>query len=130
MLLLRGDGLDSMGPFDERYFLYAEEADWQLRATRAGWRVAVSKDTVATHAGGATSADPVMRELLFNASAERFVRKWHGSLGWQVFRIASLCSAMRRLITARDGHTRAVQRRVIAHYCRGPIRTLVARQPR
>ena len=36
-VLLRGAAIDSVGTLDERFFLYAEETDWQLaRALKAG----------------------------------------------------------------------------------------------
>ena len=108
--------------FDERFFLYAEETDWQLRALKAGWRVGVASEATAVHLSGGTSADPVRRQLLFNASAELFARKWYGPFGWQFFRAASLLAALRRYAMSRDIDTRMTQRRAIAHYWRGPVR--------
>jgi GT2 family glycosyltransferase len=122
VLLLRGTAIDSVGTFDERFFLYAEEADWQLRALRAGWRVGLAQDATAVHLSGGTSEDPVRRELLFDTSAERFARKWYGAFGWQLFRTASILAALRRLIMARDIETKLTLRRTIAHYWRGPVR--------
>jgi GT2 family glycosyltransferase len=122
VLLLRGTAIDSVGTFDERFFLYAEETDWQLRALRAGWRVGLAPDATAVHLSGGTSVDPVRRELLFDASAERFARKWYGTFGWQLFRGASILAALRRLIMTRDIEARMTQRRAIARYWRGPIR--------
>jgi GT2 family glycosyltransferase len=124
VLLLRGAAVDEIGDFDERFFLYSEEADWQLRATLAGWKVAVVQDASATHVGGGTSSDPADRELLFNASAERFIRKWYGSLGWHVFRAASIGTAVRRLLTSRSDRKKDTYRRVIYHYWQGPVRCL------
>jgi GT2 family glycosyltransferase len=122
VLLLRGAALDSIGLFDERFFLYAEETDWQLRATRSGWRVAVISEATAVHLGGGTSSDPRRREILFNASGEIFARKWYGTVGWQVVRLAAILAATRRLITSRDRDSRAVQRRSIGDYLRGPVK--------
>lgn len=122
VLLLRGTAIDSVGIFDERFFLYAEETDWQLRALRAGWRVGLASDATAVHLSGGTSVDPVRRQLLFDASAERFARKWYGTVGWQLFRTASMLAALRRLIMAGDIETRMTQRRALAHFWRGPIR--------
>jgi GT2 family glycosyltransferase len=122
VLLLRADAIDQVGIFDERFFLYSEETDWQMRAMRDGWRVGVAQNATAVHQGGGTSSDSGHRELLFNASTERFVRKWYGTLGWQVFRLASILAALRRLVTSRNEQTRATQRRAIGHYWRGPIR--------
>ena len=39
VLLVRGEALVDVGGFDEGFFLYAEEADWERRATRRGWTV-------------------------------------------------------------------------------------------
>ncbi len=122
VLLLRGAAIDSVGTLDERFFLYAEETDWQLRALKAGWRVGLTPDAAALHLSGGTSADPVRRELLFDASAERFARKWYGTFGWQLFRAASILAALRRLVMARDMEARMAQRRTITHYWQGPVR--------
>jgi GT2 family glycosyltransferase len=126
VLLLRGDALDQVGLFDEQFFLYAEETDWQLRAIQAGWRVAVVQDAVAVHVGGGTSADPARRQLLFDASAERFTRKWYGNFGWQVLRMASILAALRRLVSTRDEDTRLTQRRAMMNFFRGPVASLDA----
>jgi GT2 family glycosyltransferase len=122
VLLLRGTAIDMIGSLDERFFLYSEEADWQLRAIRAGWTVTIVQDAVAVHRGGGTSSDPAQRELLFNASAERFIRKWYGSLGWQVFRAASILAALRRLLTSHNDGRTATYRRAIDQFWRGPVR--------
>jgi GT2 family glycosyltransferase len=122
VLLLRGDAVDAIGELDERYFLYGEETDWQVRALREGWLVRAVPAACAIHLSGGTSSDPGLRELQFDASAERFIRKWNGALGWQVFRLASILAALRRLVVSRDAPTRAIQRRAISHYWQGPIR--------
>src|SRR5947209_793845 len=44
VLLLNRAALAELGGFDERFFLYAEESDWQLRALRAGWSLALVDD--------------------------------------------------------------------------------------
>lgn len=38
-LMFRRNAYDSVGPFDERFFLYCEDVDWSLRARAAGWRL-------------------------------------------------------------------------------------------
>lgn len=124
VLLLRSEALDEVGAFDERFFLYAEEADWQMRALRKGWGVVVDHQVTATHASGGASSDQPYRELLFDASQETFVRKWYGAFGWQIFRAASILAALRRLILVKDASTRETNRRALEHYRRGPIRSL------
>lgn len=123
VLLLRGDAITQLGDFDERYFLYAEEADWQLRALRSGWRVSFVPEATAIHAGGATSTDDKCRDQIFHASAELFIRKWYGERGWTAFRMASILAAARRWLT-RNSVTRETQARVISAYLRGPVRAV------
>jgi GT2 family glycosyltransferase len=128
VLLLRGAAVDAIGGFDERFFLYSEEADWQLRAIRAGWKVAAALDSNAIHVGGGTSSNPTRREILFNASAERFIRKWYGPLGWHIFRIASIITASRRLLISRNPKMKPTYRRAILQFWRGPVRYLASQQ--
>jgi GT2 family glycosyltransferase len=48
-LFVRTRTLDDIGLLDERYFLYYEDADWTVRAARAGWANVVVTDAVAWH---------------------------------------------------------------------------------
>jgi len=123
VLLLSGEALEDVGPFDARFFLYAEESDWQLRALRRGWSVAEVGDVEAQHVGAGTSSDPELRERLFHASAEIFVRKWYGSWGWSVFRIGSILTAARRAFWSRGGDRRR-ELRTLRRYLTGPARAL------
>jgi GT2 family glycosyltransferase len=121
VLLLNGDALAELGRLDERYFLYAEEADWQLRAQRRGWAVAVVAEVGARHIGAASSTDRERRDRLFYASAETFARRWYGAAGWAVMRAGSIVGAARRcLLGPREARER--NRRVLALYLRGPAR--------
>ena len=53
--LYRRRALEEVGPFDERFFAYLEDADWGLRAQLAGWPCRWVPGAVAYHLGGATS---------------------------------------------------------------------------
>lgn len=48
-LLVRLASLHDVGLLDERYFLYYEDADWTVRASRRGWLNAVVLDASARH---------------------------------------------------------------------------------
>lgn len=51
---------DEIGPFDEEYFLYGEEAQWQQRARSAGWRLVLADETGVLHeANGTVASDAV-----------------------------------------------------------------------
>ena len=45
VLLLRWEALQQVGELDERFFLYAEETDWQRRAAELGWTCSRSART-------------------------------------------------------------------------------------
>ena len=121
MLLLRGDALLEVGGFDERYFLYAEETDWQRRATRLGWRTTVREGIWATHVGAATDGDAYRRELRFHSGAERYIRKHHGSLGWAGYRAATFAGASVRAVVLTGERRRGAARRAWIYAC-GPLR--------
>lgn len=119
VLLLRAAALAQIGGFDESFFLYAEETDWQRRARRAGWTVAVV-DAEARHTGGGTSTDPSRRDTHFHAGQERYLRTHHGTVGWQIARLGVVAGALVRTVLPGDAG-RSARRR--AHlYLRGPVR--------
>jgi len=53
--LLRASTLREIGLFDERFFLYWEDADLCLRLRRAGWQLAVAENARVLHQGSATT---------------------------------------------------------------------------
>jgi GT2 family glycosyltransferase len=121
VLLLRREAIDDVGLFDERFFLYAEEADWQRRARERGWASAVCLDAVAGHMGAGTTTNPRRRETLFQAAQETYIRKWYGSTGWWVYRVAACLGAgARALMLTGDRRKEAAHRTLL--YFRGPRR--------
>ena len=128
VLLLRAAALRQVGGFDERFFLYAEETDWARRASRLGWRHQVVSSVTALHLGAATSTDAQRREAYFHGSQERYLRKHHGSAGWQVARSAQvLGSALRAVVLPAE--RRAAARQRLDLYLRGPARVEATVRP-
>lgn len=54
-MLVRLSAVESVGMFDEQFFLYWEDADLCVRATRRGWRVVVCGDVELRHARSQTT---------------------------------------------------------------------------
>lgn len=96
VLMLRAEALAQLGGFDESFFLYAEETDWARRAARMGWRHTLVDSVTAVHVGAATSTDSARRTTHFHAGQERYLRKHHGALGWQVARAAQVVGGIVR----------------------------------
>lgn len=53
-LAIGRDAWNAVGPFDEEFFLYGEEADWQARARRAGWVLRLADEDGIAHTGHGT----------------------------------------------------------------------------
>ena len=122
VLLLRWEALREVGLFDERFFLYAEEADWQRRALALGWKSELCKTVVASHVGAGTSDDPLRREALFHAAHEAYIRKWYGRTGWWMYRSAACLGAAARAAVLPRGRREEARRRALL-YLRGPRRS-------
>jgi GT2 family glycosyltransferase len=78
-LLVRREAADTVGLFDEDFFMFSEETDWCYRFRAAGWSVLFTPDAEFTHVGGATTArdwGPMYREQL--RGHLRFLAKHRG----------------------------------------------------
>ncbi len=122
VLLVRGSALVDVGGLDEGFFLYAEEADWERRATRRGWAVSYRPEISSLHIGAATDSDPGRREVRFHAGVETYVRKWHGAAGWHSYQAATVVTALRRAAVF-TGARRRASLRLARLYLGGPART-------
>jgi GT2 family glycosyltransferase len=78
-LCARAEAVSSIGPMDERFFLYSEEIDWCLRARQAGWDVRHLPLMTVTHHAGRRDRGDLMAQLAH--SRLLFARKHHGRLG-------------------------------------------------
>jgi GT2 family glycosyltransferase len=55
---------DELGGFDERFFMYGEDADLSLRAAEAGYRPRITPDAVVVHANGVSSGSKAHKNRL------------------------------------------------------------------
>jgi len=81
LMFLRRSALDSVGGWDERYFMYMEDFDLCWRLRRLGWRVAYEPAGRVTHVQGAsTSRRPYRMIVEHHRSVYRFsARRWRGA---------------------------------------------------
>jgi N-acetylglucosaminyl-diphospho-decaprenol L-rhamnosyltransferase len=97
-MLVRRDVFERLGGFDERFWLYGEEADLCRRLRDSGLRVVHVPESCALHVGAASSAalGPAVFEH-FQRGAELFVRKHHGPAGLALHRAGLLVGSLLRL---------------------------------
>ena len=65
VLLVRREAADTVGLFDEDFFMFSEETDWLYRFRQAGWKVLFTPEAEFVHVGGATTKKtwgPMFRE--------------------------------------------------------------------
>lgn len=70
-VLIRRDLLEQVGPMDEGYWYGYEDVDYSLRATDAGWRIAVCGDARVIHYECSTRDGADMAE-----NRDRFFARW------------------------------------------------------
>ncbi len=98
-ILLRANTIKAIGPMDEGYFLYFEDAEYCLRAKRAGWHIRQDRQAHAIHhRGGSGPVQGLARAskrlpAYYYSSRTRFLYQAHGyaglmmaNLGWYMGR--------------------------------------------
>jgi GT2 family glycosyltransferase len=81
-LLVRREAADTVGLFDEDFFMFSEETDWCYRFRQAGWHVLFTPEAEFVHVGGATTRQnwgPMFREQV--RGHLRFLAKHRGPEG-------------------------------------------------
>ena len=97
-LLVRREVHEQVGGFDERFFMYQEETDWQLRIKQAGWRVMFTPTGTVTHLGGGSGKDEAVKiNRIFFESQDRYNLKHHGRVGFASNRAAQVVGAALRV---------------------------------
>lgn len=97
-MMVRRSAIDEVGMFDENFFMYSEETDWCRRFRNAGWAVAFVPGAEVVHLNGGSGkqqGERVFNE--FGRGAERYIRKHHGWVGLQTFRVCMIGGASIRI---------------------------------
>lgn len=79
--LVRKELFNTLGGFDERFFLYLEDLDFSYRARQIGWNSAYLADVQAFHKGGGTSDQIKARRLFYVLRSRLIYAHKHFSLG-------------------------------------------------
>lgn len=69
-LLVKRAALETVGPWDEGFFLYGEDVDWCKRFWKGGWEVMYVSSSRAIHYGGSSSANAPVRFYVERAKAD------------------------------------------------------------
>jgi hypothetical protein len=86
-IALRRQMIDAIGPMDEGYFLYFEDAEYCLRARRAGWRVGYAPSVRVVHLRGGSGPVKALAQArkrlpaYYYSSRSRFFYQAHGRFG-------------------------------------------------
>ena len=75
-LLVRREAADSVGLFDESFFMFSEETDWCYRFRAAGWQVMFYPGAEVVHVGGGSHGGNLFKENV--RSHLRFFAKHRG----------------------------------------------------
>lgn len=78
--LVRRSVFESLGGFDERFFVYLEDLDFSLRARQAGWLSVYLADVQAFHVGGGTSYQVKAKRLFYSLRSRLIYAAKH--FGW------------------------------------------------
>ncbi len=113
-LLISREALQTVGPWDEDYFLYFEDMDWCLRAREAGYRIYHTGEVCVRHEHGASMAlAPKETQIHYRQSQLRFFSKyWNPVLRDVLYLYLWLASVWREsgpdLLAPASRQTRAV----------------------
>jgi hypothetical protein len=95
--------LDSVGDFDESYWLYTEETDWCYRIWRAGWEVLFLPQVQIIHIARAASKQLYVRTFLqYHRSRFQFVRQHGGTIEATLLRGLVAAKSVLRLVWVKN----------------------------
>jgi len=100
-LVARRTALEAVGGFDERFFLYEEDADLCRRLREAGWRVVFTPEAeVRHHLGRSMSRAPRRARLEYHRSHLLYYRKHNGPLSRAALRMLLAARGARQWLAA------------------------------
>ena len=116
--------LEKVGPLDDAFFVYSEEADWCYRIRQAGWRCVFSPEAQIIHLDGGSKSTSQIRSRMYvqmQKSHLIYSRKHHGQVGYLGTKLIYILSATLRLalfgamrLVRKDAETKAKVRLSLA----------------
>jgi GT2 family glycosyltransferase len=101
LLLAPNDAWRKLGGFDERYFMYGEDADLAFRARQAGFRPVICPEACIIHDVGKASATRARKLLLLFKGKATLVRDHFGGWRQQLVLLELLAGVGLRALLAR-----------------------------
>lgn len=112
-ILVRRSCFETVGGFDERYFLYGEDLDLGRRLRDAGYRLVALPGSWARHQSGASSTSSWSRELQWWAGTLSYAIAWWSGPALVVAALASLV-VWARLVIARPASWRLATTNILS----------------
>lgn len=96
-MLVRRKAIEQVGLMDERFFMYAEEADWCYRFNKAGWEVLFTPQAEIVHFGGQSTKNMANdMTLQLRAGILQFIQKHRNrAIYWCACMLTGLFFAIR-----------------------------------
>jgi GT2 family glycosyltransferase len=94
-LLIRRDVSDSVGGWDERFFLYSEEVDYFRRVRDAGEVVWFEPEAVVRHSQGGSGTSAALMALMA-VNRVRYIEKGHGVVYAGAYRLVVILDSLLR----------------------------------
>jgi GT2 family glycosyltransferase len=89
-LMVRGEAMETVGLFDERYHFFFEETDWAYRMQRAGWKVLHVPSAFIYHLQGQSIGRDLPSRIAFYRARYQFFHKWRSRSCYLMVRVVIL----------------------------------------
>jgi len=96
-MLVRREAIAQVGLMDERYFMYAEEADWCYRFAQSGWKMTFTPVAEIIHLSSQSSAQCWPKMYVWqHKSTLLFLEKWRSAGTRRVANLVFIASSLLR----------------------------------
>ena len=111
-MIVRKKAIDAVGVFDERFFMYWEDADWCRRMRDGGWKVVYFPQASVVHYVGGSSNQLVFKsQIAFHKSAYLLFEKHNPSIPL-FFKIMVMLGLFYRLCLVAVSNSKFLQSRI------------------